>query len=57
MSRRPETNELEKKVETSLTAVSEMIFGSDSKHKRKAKSKSWNYSKCQQNKTESNEMK
>ena len=34
-----------------------MIFGSDSKHKRKAKSKKWNYSGGQQNKTERNEMK
>ena len=34
-----------------------MIFGSDSKHKRKAKSKKWNYSQGQQNKTERNEMK
>ena len=34
-----------------------MIFGSDSKHKRKAKSNSWNYSRGQQNKTERNEIK
>ena len=46
-----------KQLETSLTAVSEMIFGSDSKHKRKAKCNSWNYSTGQQNKTERNEMK
>ena len=34
-----------------------MISGSDSKHKRKAKSKSWNYSRGQQYKTERSEMK
>ena len=37
--------------------VSEMIFGSDSKHKRKAKSNNWNYSRGPQNKTDRNEMK
>ena len=46
-----------KQVETSLTAVSEMIFGSDSKQKRKAKSNNWSYSRGQQNTTERNEMK
>ena len=46
-----------KQVETSLTAVSEMIFGSDSKLKRKAKCNSWNYSTGQPNKIERNEMK